>query len=51
MSKIERNEVYEEGNHSGPVKAGDYCFLSYCVGNAGGPDGLQFRADAIAYCG
>ncbi len=25
--------------------------LSYYIGNVGGPDGLQFRADAIAYCG
>ena len=112
LSPIERYEVHEEWNHSGLVKAGDYCFLSYCVGNiggtieeqingafdnmeerlamvgltlenvvqmdclfrevikerfngkyparksiqtnfahVGGPDGLQFQADAIAYCG
>ena len=36
MSKIERYEVHEEWNHSGLVKAGDFCFLSYCVGNIGG---------------
>ena len=36
MGKIERYEVHEEWNHSGLVKAGDYCFLSYCVGNIGG---------------
>ena len=36
MWQIERYEVHEERNHSGLVKAGDYCFLSYCVGNIGG---------------
>ena len=36
MGKIERYEVHEEWNHSGLVKAGDFCFLSYCVGNIGG---------------
>ena len=36
MSKIERYEVNEQWAHSGIVKAGDYCFLSYCVGNIGG---------------
>ena len=36
MGKIERYEVHEEWNHSDLVKAGDYCFLSYCVGNIGG---------------
>ena len=36
MGKIERYEVHEEWNHSGLVKAGDYCFLSYCAGNIGG---------------
>ena len=51
MGKIERYDVNEEWNHSGLVKAGDYCFLSYCAVHVGGPDGLHFRADAIAYCG
>ena len=36
MSAIERYEVNEQWAHSGIVKAGDYCFLSYCVGNIGG---------------
>ncbi|MBR4732379.1 MAG: hypothetical protein IK081_06380 [Lachnospiraceae bacterium] len=33
---IERFEINEQWAHSGIVKAGDYCFLSYCVGNIGG---------------
>ncbi len=41
--KIERYEVHEEWNHSGPVKAGDYCFLSYCVGKIGGTIGEQIN--------
>ena len=35
MSKIERFEINEQWAHSGIVKAGDFCFLSYCVGNIG----------------
>lgn len=33
MSEITRLDVSEEWAHTGIVKAGDYCFLSYCVGN------------------
>lgn len=33
---IERYEVNEEWAHTGIIKAGDFCFLSYCVGNVGG---------------
>ena len=33
---IERYDIHEEWAHAGIVKAGDYCFLSYCVGNVGG---------------
>ncbi len=36
MSRIERFEVNQEWAHSGVVRAGDFCFLSYCVGNIGG---------------
>ena len=36
MSEIIRKEVNENWAHSGVIKAGDYCFLSYCVGNVGG---------------
>ena len=36
MSGIIRKEINEDWAHTGIVKAGDYCFLSYCVGNIGG---------------
>jgi len=36
MSTIERYEINEIWAHSGIVKAGDFCFLSYCVRNIGG---------------
>ncbi len=36
MSAIVREDINEGFAHSGIVKAGDYCFLSYCVGNVGG---------------
>ena len=36
MGKIERYDVSEEWAHSGIIKAGDLCFLGYCVGNIGG---------------
>ena len=36
MSPIERYDVSEEWAHAGLVKAGDLCFLSYCVVNIGG---------------
>ena len=36
MSDIIRKDISEEWAHSGIIKAGDYCFLSYCVGNIGG---------------
>ena len=36
MSGIIRRDISEEWAHAGIVKAGDYCFLSYCVGNIGG---------------
>jgi enamine deaminase RidA (YjgF/YER057c/UK114 family) len=35
MSKIVRGDVNEEWAHSGYVEAGDFVFLSYCVGNIG----------------
>ena len=37
MSSIERYDVNEQWAHSGLVKAGDFCYLSYCVGNIGAP--------------
>lgn len=36
MGAIERYEISENMAHAGIVKAGDYCFLNYCVGNVGG---------------
>ena len=36
MSEIIRKDISEEWAHSGIVKAGDYYYLSYCVGNIGG---------------
>lgn len=36
MSKIERYDVNEQWAHSGIIKAGDFCYLGYCVGNIGG---------------
>ena len=36
MGEIVRKDVNEEWAHSGIIKAGDYCFLNYCVGNVGG---------------
>lgn len=37
MSRIERYDVNEEWAHSGIIKAGDYCFLNYCVRYTEGP--------------
>ena len=36
MSSIERYDVSEEFAHSGIIRAGNLCFLGYCVGNVGG---------------
>jgi enamine deaminase RidA (YjgF/YER057c/UK114 family) len=35
VSEIIRGDVNEEWAHSGYIVAGDYVFLSYCVGNVG----------------
>lgn len=35
MSEIKRSEVNEEYALSGTVEAGDFVFLSFCVGNVG----------------
>ncbi|HYF82995.1 MAG TPA: RidA family protein [Clostridia bacterium] len=37
MSEITRYEVDEEVAYSGFVEAGDFIFLSFCVGNVGQP--------------
>lgn len=36
VTGISRTEVNEEYAYSGIVQAGDYVFLSFCVGNVGG---------------
>ena len=36
MGEIIRKDINEEWAHSGIIKAGDYYFLNYCVGNVGG---------------
>lgn len=33
---VERYDVNENWAHTGIIKAGEFCFLSYCVGNIGG---------------
>ena len=35
MTEINRTEISEEWAHSGIVEAGDYVFISYCMGNEG----------------
>lgn len=35
MNKIKRTEISNEWAHSGIVEAGDYVFISYCMGNEG----------------
>lgn len=36
MKNIERYDISEKWAHSGIIKAGEFCFLSYCVRNIGG---------------
>jgi len=35
MNEIERYDVNEEWVHSGIIKAGNFYFINYCVGNIG----------------
>lgn len=35
MNTIKRTEISDEWAHSGIVEAGDYVFISYCMGNEG----------------
>ena len=37
MGEIIRRDINEDWAHSGIVEAGDFVFLSYCVGNIGQP--------------
>jgi hypothetical protein len=47
MESIKRSDINEQWAHSGIVEAGDFDFISYCVGNIE----LLFQLDAIAYKG
>jgi len=35
VKEIKRTEINEEWAHSGIIEAGDYAFVSYCMGNEG----------------
>ena len=35
MGEIKRTEISKEWSHSGVVEAGDFVFISYCMGNKG----------------
>jgi len=37
METIKRSDVNEQWAHSGIVEAGDFVYISYCVGNIGQP--------------
>ena len=43
MSEIIRREINEQWAHSGIIEAGDFVFLSYCVGNIGQPIEAQIN--------
>lgn len=43
MKEIERYDVNEDWAHSGIVRAGDFCFLSYCVRSVDGTIEQQIR--------
>ncbi len=43
MGKIIRSDVNDEWAHSGVVEAGDFVFISYCVGNIGQPIEAQIN--------
>ena len=36
MKEIESYDINEAWAHSGIIKAGDFCFLNYCVRNVDG---------------
>ena len=43
MREIIRSDVNEDWAHSGIVEAGDFVYISYCVGNIGQPVENQIR--------
>ena len=40
---MERYDVNEKWAHSGIIRAGDFCFIGYCVGNIGQDTEAQIR--------
>ena len=43
MHNIIRTDISEETSHSGIVEAGDFAFISFCVGNIGQPIEAQIN--------
>ena len=43
MKEIIRHEINGEWAHSGIIRAGDFCFLGYCVGRKGDPIEAQIN--------
>lgn len=43
MGEILRSDINEEWAHSGIVEAGEFVFVSYCVGNVGQPIEAQIN--------
>jgi len=43
MESIKRSDINEQWAHSGIVEAGDFAFISYCVGNIGQPIENQIK--------
>ena len=48
MESIKRSDINEQWAHSGIIEAGDFAFISYCVGNIGQPIENQING-AIDY--
>jgi len=57
VESIKRSDINEQWAHSGIVEAGDFVFISYCVGNIGQPienqingaiDHLKKRLESIS---
>jgi enamine deaminase RidA (YjgF/YER057c/UK114 family) len=47
MENIKRSDINEQWAHSGIVEAGDFAFISYCVGNIGQPIENQINNPAL----
>ena len=45
MESIKRSDINEQWAHSGIVEAGDFAFISYCVGNIGQPIENQINGE------